>query len=401
MQLPQLSSNIPRITIVGAGAAGCFCAAQLKSGLPGADIRIIEAGRRPLAKLSITGGGRCNISNDFSTVHSLAEVYPRGANLMKRALKEFPVQATLDWFGKRGVLFRTENEGRIFPASDDAMQIVNTLLSAVEGVSITTGQRVDRLSDSDIHVITCGGGRGTEILKNLPVKIETPVPSLFSFNISDSPSGGRAAITALSGLCCKAALFIPGTGLRSEGDLLITDWGFSGPAALKLSSYAARYLAGLSYRSPIVVRWTLLNENELRSELDRIRRDNPRKMLRSVGPEGLPARLWDYLLNRSGLEGTRPYSELGQKGLGRLVQTLMVDTYQISGKNRFRDEFVTCGGVSLSSLNINTLECKEHPGLYFAGEILDVDAITGGFNLQAAWSTAAIVSKSIISKYGT
>ena len=396
-----MHNNRPTISIVGAGAAGCFCAAQLHEAIPGADIRILEAGPKPLAKLALTGGGRCNITNTFESVRGPEEVYPRGASLMKRALADFSYRDTLTWFERRGVRFVVEDGGRVFPASQDAGEIVRVLLKALDGVQIECGNRVTDLPKADIVVVTTGGAAGMEILKNLPVETVPPVPSLFSFNISDTPQGGRSEITALMGLSQDVTLGIPGTKLRSEGALLITDWGFSGPAALRLSSYAARYLADLGYSCPVSVRWMAGSEAETASELAGIKAANPKKLVRSAHPEGVSARLWEHIVVRNGLRADITWAELGSKGKNRLVQTLLCDTYFIHGKTRFRDEFVSCGGVSLSSVNIKTLECKQHPGLYFAGEVLDVDAVTGGFNLQAAWSTAYMVAKSIISNYDT
>jgi predicted Rossmann fold flavoprotein len=396
-----LQHKRPKISIVGAGAAGCFCAAQLHEALPGADIRILEAGPKPLAKLALTGGGRCNITNTFESVRSLDEVYPRGANLMKRALADFSWRDTLDWFERRGVRFVTEDGGRVFPASQDAGEIVRVLLKALEGVSIECGNRITALPEADSVVVTTGGAAGMEILGNLPVDLVPPVPSLFSFNISDTPQGGRSEITALMGMSQDVTLCIPSTKLRSEGALLITDWGFSGPAALRLSSYGARYLAEHGYASPVSVRWIAGSETETASALAGLKAANTKKLVRSVHPEGVQARLWEHIIARSGLRADISWGELGSKGLNHLVQTLLCDTYYIHGKTRFRDEFVTCGGVSLSSINAKTLECKRHPGLYFAGEVLDVDAVTGGFNLQAAWSTAHLAAKSIISSYDT
>jgi len=397
-----LHKHFPRITIVGAGASGCFCAAQLREALPGADIRILEAGSKALAKLALTGGGRCNISNDFSSVRSLNEVYPRGASLMKRALAEFSPSDTLDWFRKKGVRgFVTEDGGRIFPASQDAMEVVRTLISAMDGVEIIYNNKVSQIPDDDIVILTSGGGPGMEILKDLPLELVPPVPSLFSFNLSDTPAGGRSALCTLSGLSADASLGIPGSSFRSEASLLITDWGLSGPAALRLSSYAARYLADCGYHCPLNIRWSSSDEAGLRKELEILKSANGRKLIKSVHPEGIPSRLWEYLLGRAGIREGQTWAELGPKWMGRLVHTVLCDSYHISGKTRFRDEFVSCGGVSLSSVNLKTLECKQRPGLFFAGEILDVDAVTGGFNLQAAWSTAHLVAKTLISRYDT
>ena len=354
-----------------------------------------------MAKLAVTGGGRCNISNTFEEVRSLEEVYPRGSRLMKRALAEFSPEMLLDWFRKRGVNFVTEEGGRIFPSSQDAGEIVRTLLGALDGVRIECNTMVENPGDSAFTVITTGGGKGMDILKNLPVEIEQPVPSLFTFNLSDSPQGGRSRLCSLMGTSSEAVLSVPGTSFRSEGDLLITDWGLSGPAALRLSSHAARHLADCGYKSPLQIRWINLPEDGLRAAINAVKTANPRKMMKSVHPEGISSRLWVYLLDRAGIREGMVWAELGSKGLNRLVQTILADNYYISGKTRFRDEFVSCGGVSLSSVNLKTLECKERAGLFFAGEVLDVDALTGGFNLQAAWSTAHIVAKTIINRYDT
>lgn len=391
-----------RILIVGAGASGCFCAAQLRRSLPGADIRIVEAGSHPLSKLALTGGGRCNITNGFSCVESLGDVYPRGERLMKRALNAFSPKDTLEWFGAYGIRFVAEDGGRIFPASGDAMQVVNALLAALDGVKIECNCRLKELpQDADCMVVATGGGRGMEILAGLPVEIETPVPSLFTFNISDSASGGRSAITALMGLSVPAWLSIPGTKFRSEGPLLITDWGFSGPAALKLSSFAARYLAEHGYNSELHVRWMNGSEEMIREVLSGLKSANPRKLLSSVHPDIIPSRLWTHLLGRAGLRDSMTWGETGSGIINKLARILLCDIYYIHGKASFREEFVTCGGVSLKSIDLNTLECRQRPGLYFAGEVLDVDAVTGGFNLQAAWSTAYMAAKSIINKYDT
>ena len=320
---------------------------------------------------------------------------------MKRALAEFSYRNTLEWFERRGVRFVVEDGGRIFPASQDAREIVDVLLASLQGVRVEGNCRVSALPDSDAVVLTTGGGPGMDILKSVPVETVPPVPSLFSFNISDTPEGGRSGITSLMGLSQDVILSIPGTKMRSEGSLLITDWGFSGPAALRLSSYAARHLAECGYNSPVMVRWSRENESAVSKELSDIKSANPQKLLKSVHPEGLMARLWEHILSRCAFRDGQTWAEIGSKGMNRLVQTLLCDTYFIHGKTRFKDEFVTCGGVSLSSVNLSSLECKQRQGLFFAGELLDVDAVTGGFNLQAAWSTAYIVAKSIITRYDT
>lgn len=354
-----------------------------------------------MGKLALTGGGRCNISNDFSSVKSLEEVYPRGSVLMKRGLKRFGVEQTLEWFAGRGVRFVTEDGGRIFPASQDAMQIVRTLLRATEGARYEFGRRLDTLPDSGVTVLATGGGPGMKILDSIPVVVSEPVPSLFGLDLSKTEGVNLTPLAGLEGISCEAALSIPGTKFRSEGSLLITRSGLSGPAALRLSSYAARYLAENSYSSPLTIRWFTGDEAALRSQLSAFLKGNPQKHVGRLHPEGIAQRLWEYLLLESGIALERTWAELGSKSLNRLVQTLLAWPCRICGKTRYSEEFVTCGGVSLQSVDLNTLECKERPGLYFAGEILDVDAVTGGFNLQAAWTTAAIAANSIIAKYDT
>ena len=388
--------------IVGAGASGCFCAAQLHEALPGADIRIVEAGPRPLAKLSVTGGGRCNITNDFTHIRSLEEAYPRGAKLMKKLLYTFSHEDLLEWFRRRGAEFVIEDEGRIFPASGDAMQIVDILLDSLRGVDILCNRRLSVLPEGqDCTVVTTGGGRGMEILAGLPVETVPAVPSLFTFYLADEPGGTRSSLTSLNGISQDVSLSLPGTSIRSEGKVLITDWGLSGPAALRLSSYAARELSACGYRCPLQIRWLGKAESDIRSELCSLKKNNPAKKLVSVHPEGLCRRIWDYILQRCSLRPEMLWAELGIKGINRLCSVLACDSYYMNGRFPFRGEFVTCGGVSLSSVHADSLECKSKKGLFFAGEILDVDAVTGGFNLQAAWSTAYTVAQTIISRYGT
>lgn len=364
--------------------------------VPGAGIRIFEAAGRPLAKLALTGGGRCNLTNSFASVKDLRHVYPRGAVFMKRALKEFGPEDTMEWFSSRGVRLVTQPDERVFPASGDAMEIVHTLLSAMDGVEILCGRRLsaDDIPSGGPVVVTTGGGRGMELLRGLPVRIEPPVPSLFSFTLD---RGSAAGLCSLMGVSADAEISIPGTDFRSRGPLLITDWGLSGPAVLRLSSHAARHLARCSYRAPLSVNWTALPPEEVRRTLAEMRVSQARRRVGSVHPFGLPARLWEYLASRAGTDPLCNWASLGNRGLESLAAVLSADNYAISGKTRFKDEFVTCGGVGLDSVNISTLECRQRKGLFFAGEVLDIDAVTGGFNLQAAWTTAYMAAKSTAS----
>ena len=396
---------MPRIAVIGAGAAGCFGAIRLSRMLPEAEVHVYEVHARPLAKVAITGGGRCNLTNSFKGIGSLSEAYPRGHAAMKRLLKVFSQQDTWRWFTQEGVPLLLQDDECVFPRSQDAGDIVRALTRALSeaGVKVHTGYKVTRVepgfrifspdgeTTADAVLVTTGGAqKGLPFLEALPVDMVPPVPSLFTFNISDT------ALTSLMGLVVEASVGLAGTPFRARGPLLVTDWGVSGPAVLKLSSHAARYLAENAYRGTLTVNWTALPEAEVRSGLENTAASHPQKLLTSV--HSLPSRLWEHLLRKAGLRESLRWSEIGSKGMNRLTAVLTADTYPISGKCRFRDEFVTCGGVALSGINLNTLESKAHPGLFFAGEVLDIDAITGGFNLQAAWTTGYVAATAIARK---
>ena len=383
------------VAVIGAGAAGCFCAANLRKMAPELSVTVFEAGSKPMAKLAITGGGRCNITNSFEGIKSLKEAYPRGERVMKRALKEFSVQNTVDWFTEAGVPLKLQEDHCYFPVSQDAMDVVRCLERGMKGAELRLKRPVNDLKallkEFDAVVVTIGGApKGLPFLAGLDVETVPPVPSLFTFNIKDK------SLTSLMGLVVEAGVSIPGSCFKAEGPLLITDWGLSGPAVLKLSSYAARFLNQNSYRAPLTINWLNRPESEVREELLALGKDNPAKMV--VSTHILPSRLWEHIVVRAGLRKDIRWGEMGTKGLNKLVSTLVSDSYTIEGKSRFRDEFVTCGGVSLEAVELGTLQSKQYPGLYFAGEVLDIDAITGGFNLQAAWSTAYMVAKGLSCK---
>ena len=390
-----------RIAIIGAGAAGCFCAAHLRRRIPDALIDVYEAGPKALAKVAVTGGGRCNLTNSFARVRSLSDVYPRGERLMKRALKAFSPEDTWRWFEDEGVPLLLQEDQCVFPLSQDAMQIVHTLLNAMEGVNLHLNAKVIRLEEgfrlilkdgkqfsADRVVITTGGApKGLPMLDGWDLEMVPPVPSLFTFTVRDS------ALRSLMGLVADASVSLAGTRFRASGPLLITDWGLSGPATLKLSSYAARHLAEAGYKGTVAINWLNANENDARTQLQKTAAESPQKQVSNTPL--LQSRLWSHLIGKAGLREDIRWAELGSKGLNRLTAILTCDTYPLSGKSRFRDEFVTAGGVALSNLNLNTLESHAHKGLFFAGEVLDIDAITGGFNLQAAWSTGFVCAQSI------
>lgn len=388
-----------KISIVGAGAAGCFCAVEIKRRMPGAQVTVYEAGPRPMAKLALTGGGRCNLTNSFARIGRLAEAYPRGEQVMKRALRVFSHEDTMAWFEKEGVALLTQEDECVFPVSQDAMQIVRTLerLMRELGVKLVCNRRIASVSelDADVVVVTAGGSTRASLQSLLPpdVPIVDPVPSLFTFKIADD------SLKSLMGTVVEnASLRLAGSNFRSSGALLLTDWGVSGPATLKLSSYAARHLAADGYRGTLLVNWLDRTEDGVRSLMGGLAAGAAGKFISNVHPEELTGRLWLHLLSRAGLRPDLRWQELGAKGMNRLVNTLTADNYDICGRARFKEEFVTCGGVDLAGVDPNTLESRLHPGLFFAGEVLDIDAITGGFNLQAAWSTAYVAARAITSE---
>ena len=381
-----------KTAIVGGGAAGFFLAINLKEMCPEMQVTIFEKSKKVLAKVEVSGGGRCNCTNSFEAVTDLSQVYPRGHRLLKRLFKTFDYRDAYAWFEAHGVKLTTQEDHCVFPLSQDSHTIINLFLAEAKrhGIDICTQHKIeslDELKDYDFKVITTGGG--TASMAGVPVT--SPVPSLFTFSIEDE------ALRALMGTVIEdATASIPGTKLKSNGPLLITHWGMSGPAILKLSSYAARDLHEHNYQMPLAVNWTSQKEPEIQQELREIIIRHPQKQIATIRPFGLPSRLWDYLVAKTlGERAQNRWQNLNQKELNRLTNALCNDQYQIAGRAAFKDEFVTCGGIDLSGINPNTLEAKTLPQLYFAGEVLDIDGITGGFNFQAAWTTAYVVSMAI------
>ena len=342
----------------------------------------------------------------------MKQAYPRGHKLMKRLMKTFSHEDTYRWFEQHGVLLVTQEDECVFPRAQDSHAIINCLVRQANelGVTICCRHRlvnIHKMEDGRLKlefdnstqrifhrtIITTGGspnGRGLHYLERLGHKIEAPIPSLFTFNIKD-----RAFCDLMGTVVDPVVVAIPGTKLRAQGALLVTHWGVSGPAALKLSSYAARLLAENDYKAPLAISWTdELPRHEVESCLLKFQAANPRKQVANLHPFGLPSRLWLYILSKLGIDAVKPWAEIGRKTLNRMIETLVNDQYTIAGKGAFREEFVTCGGVSLCSVNSKTLESKVCPNLFFAGEVLDIDAITGGFNLQTAWTTGFIAGKS-------
>ena len=413
-----------RVAIIGAGAAGCFCATLLREWRPDLAVTLFEAGARPMAKLAITGGGRCNLTNDFQGIRSLSEAYPRGERVMKRALKAFSQEDTIRWFTEHGVPCVLQPDHCWFPKSQNALDVVHCLERGLKGAELRLKTPVLSINQRptaeknyfsqdfaknqfssanatpahetlfvngeafDYVVVTTGGAvKGLPFLEGLGLELVPPVPSLFTFTVPDP------GLRSLMGLVVEAQIGLQGTAFKASGPMLITDWGLSGPATLKLSSYAARHLAEAGYKGTVAINWLNANENDARTQLQKTAAESPQKQVSNTPL--LQSRLWSHLIGKAGLREDIRWAELGSKGLNRLTAILTHDPYPLTGKSKFREEFVTCGGVALENVNLNTLESKSCPGLFFAGEVLDIDAITGGFNLQAAWSTGYVCAQSI------
>jgi predicted Rossmann fold flavoprotein len=400
-----------QIAVIGGGAAGFFAAISVKTHHPRATVSLFEKTSKVLAKVKVSGGGRCNVTNGNHDVNSLVDAYPRGGKQLKNIFYNFSTQDTFNWFESRGVALKTEADGRVFPVSNSSQTIVDCLLFETEklGVSIQYNKAVNKLqkkgegweisfnnSESstcfDAVIISTGGNskeKGFEWLKKLDHKIQSPVPSLFTFNIPKEP------ITQLMGLAVDSVqLKIKGEKILTKGPLLITHWGFSGPAILVASSRGARSLAALDYQFEIEVNW-LQEQNTalLYDELQGVIQLNSQKTISNQKGFNLPQRLWQFLVEKADIPKDKRWNELGKKKARQLVELLTHDSYTVSGKTTFKEEFVTCGGVDLKSIDLKTLQSKTAGGLYFAGEVLDIDAITGGYNFQAAWSTGFIAGK--------
>lgn len=388
-----------RTAIIGGGAAVFFLAVNLKELMPEMGVTIFERSSRVLAKVKVSGGGRCNCTNSFEGITDLSHVYPRGHRLLKRLFNVFDHRDAYQWFERHGVPLVTQEDQCVFPQSQDSQTVIDCFLREAQrhGVEVLTDRSVDSLdalADFNYICVTTGGSprvQGLEWLRQAGHQIELPVPSLFTFNIGDP------ALRSLMGTVVpQASVQLASTKFRADGPLLVTHWGMSGPAILRLSSYAARHLHDHAYRASLLVNWTSRNEDTVRQELGIHAVRHAQKLLPTLPPLGLPQRLWSYLLGKTlGGRAAIRWSELGKKETNRLVNILCNDSYQVDGRAAFKDEFVTCGGVSLASVNATTLESKVRPGLFFAGEVLDIDGVTGGFNFQAAWTTAYVVAKTI------
>ena len=400
------------IAVVGGGAAGFFAAINVKENYPDAEVTIFEKSKEVLSKVKVSGGGRCNLTNDCSGTAELFEAYPRGGKALKRAFYGFDNKDTMKWFESRGVPLVVEEDGCVFPRSQNSQSVIDCFLELTRelGIPVEPGRGVKAIDEvsgklcltfvgeksparSFDKVIVASGGSprrdGLLWLEKLHHKIKDPVPSLFTFKMPDEE------VAELMGVVVEKTLVsIQGTKLKSDGPVLFTHWGMSGPAILKLSALGARFLSEAGYLFRIQVNWTnVRNYDEVFAQLQRLCADHGKKILSNVRPFALPERLWNYLVEKSGLPSSKKWGELGKSGVNSLARVLTNDVYEVNGRTHFREEFVTCGGVSLESVDFKTMQSKVCENLYFAGEVLDIDGITGGYNFQAAWTTAFIAAK--------
>ncbi|MBX0332112.1 NAD(P)/FAD-dependent oxidoreductase [Pontibacter sp. HSC-14F20] len=393
-----------KIIVIGGGAAGYFGAIACAQANPKTQVTILEKSNKLLSKVKVSGGGRCNVTHNCFVPSVFAQHYPRGGKQLKEAFKTFGATETVAWFKRRGVQLKAEPDGRMFPVTDNSQSIIDCLQreAAKAGVEVKNSIAVERidpdsggytlyLSNNNVvqadRVLVSSGGnpksQNYDWLRALGHPIQEPVPSLFTFNVPGSP------LKELQGIAVpQARVRIAGLKLEYEGPLLITHWGYSGPAVLKLSAWGARLFHGMNYRFTALVSWVHdQTEESLREQLHNFRQAHPKKVVTTNPLFGLPQRLWKALTGIAGIGEEVKWAELPAKNTNKLVEALLRMPVEVDGKTTFKEEFVTCGGVDLSQINMKTMESRLHPGLYFAGEVLDIDGITGGFNFQAAWTT--------------
>ena len=398
-----------KIAVIGAGAAGFMAAITAKESDLHASVTIFEKTDKALSKVLVSGGGRCNVTNATFSIAQLIKNYPRGGKELKKSFNLFNTKHTIDWFKKKGVDLKTELDNRMFPSSNSSQTIVDLLINTAKdlnirisfkskvnlvkpfsnGIELTVNQEVMFFN----KVIIASGGTsresGLDWLKRIDYKIVPPVPSLFTFNMPEDP------ITRLMGLSVPNVIAsIQGSVFKQSGAILITHWGMSGPAILKLSSWGAKDLARRKYIFKTQINWLAINEEELRNQL--VSLELNRRLIFNHNPFEIPKRLWQFILNKLEISENQIWSEISKKNKNRLINTLINDEYLVMGKTTFKEEFVSCGGIDLSEVNMLTMESKRHRGLFFAGELLDIDAVTGGFNFQAAWTTGYLAGKNSV-----
>lgn len=403
------------VIVIGGGAAGFFGAIACAEANPNLKVTLLEAGRKPLAKVRISGGGRCNVTHHCFDPARLVEYYPRGGKALRGAFTRFQAKDTVQWYESRGVRLKTEADGRMFPTTDNSETIIDCLMQAADrarvdlctGVGVKTVKHFNQENQSfqvelkngknlkcDRLLIATGSNPlGYRWAKNLGHKIEPSVPSLFTLNIKDPRLQGLAGVSVGN---AQVKLGSGKNKLEQTGALLITHWGISGPAILKLSAWGARFLYDLKYDSGLQINWLPEYDRETLKQALTALKTNSKKKIVNECPLELPKRLWQSLISYVGIT-EKVWSEISKKELNKLVTEIVGGQYQIKGKGVFKDEFVTCGGVSLKEVNFKTMESKKCPGLYFAGEVLDIDGVTGGFNFQSAWTTSWLAGQAIAS----
>ncbi|PIB35204.1 flavoprotein [Reichenbachiella sp. 5M10] len=399
-----------KVAVIGGGAAGFFAALSCKESHPEAEVHILEGSGKTLSKVKVSGGGRCNVTNGCESNAEFLKHYPRGGKQLKKTFVHFARKDTLQWFAARGVELKTEVDGRMFPVTNDSQTVVDCLRdeASKQGVEVIQSYKVESVKATtagfelsskgtqrayDYLIVATGGSpkrSAYDWLSDMGHSIIDPVPSLFTFNIPTEKK-----LVALSGTAVPSATVkIQGSKLMEQGPLLITHWGMSGPAILKLSAWGARQLQEMNYQFSTLINWSsYANENEVREQLQRELHHMDKKLIQNINPFDLPKRLWLYLLDRVGVDPYIRWNELGKKDKNRLVNVICNDTYEVSGKTTFKEEFVTCGGVDNAEVNFDTMASRKVEKLYFAGEVLNIDGITGGFNFQAAWSTGYVAGQ--------
>jgi predicted Rossmann fold flavoprotein len=412
--------NAPRIVIAGGGAAGFFAAIAAAEANPSAVVTLYEATAHPLAKVRVSGGGRCNVTHACFEPRELVKRYPRGGRELLGPFTRWGPRETVAWFAARGVELKTEADGRMFPVTDDSATIVSCLRRAAAdaGVTVTEcrgvrraepvhrapgaaeGERFrieltdDAVVPADRFLIATGGNKGSAglaIAEGLDHTIEPPVPSLFTFHIDDPRLRGLEGLSVP-----QVSTAIAGTKLREAGPILVTHWGLSGPAVLKLSAWGARELHDRAYRATLVVNWAApLAPPAAREILERARREHARKQVVSGNPFGLPGRLWERLAAAAGVPEGLTWASVSNTLLQAMAAQVSAAEFAVEGKSLNKEEFVTCGGVRLREVDFRTMESRVRPGLHFAGEVLDIDGITGGFNFQAAWTTGWLAGRAM------
>lgn len=384
------------IAVIGGGAAGFFGAISCAEANPACRITIFERGKSVLEKVRISGGGRCNVTHACFEASELVKFYPRGSRELLGPFRRFGPEQTVEWYAAHGVTLKTESDGRMFPESDDSQTIIDCLTRTASrlGIRVLTGARVERIKPAEggwrigsevfdkVLVATGSSPSVWQWLADLGHPIVPPVPSLFTFNTKDIRLKDLAGISAP-----EAALRIPGTKLSAKGPLLVTHWGLSGPAVLKLSAWGARELEALGYKFPLEINLTGMPDTQSVMEyLQGYKSENGKKSAAATALFQLPTRLWQHLVAAAGIDHAKRWGDLNKSEMQALATQLSAAVFQITGKSTFKEEFVTAGGVSLKALNFKTFESNVCPGLYLAGEVLDIDGVTGGFNFQAAWT---------------